>query len=174
MKNKVLLMNTARLTTLEISAEYLEFSAGHFTIFSPVHREKIHGHTYRVQATITAPIQADLGLAFDYSVYKKILRDICEQLNGYFLLAGNSPHLKITAEQNSYRVLFNDEILLFPKTDIIMLPVVNSTIEELARWFTQQLLEDKSTLEKYQICAITMKVFSSPRQSAAYHWQRLI
>ncbi|MGB6977527.1 MAG: 6-carboxytetrahydropterin synthase [Gammaproteobacteria bacterium] len=163
-------MNNARLTTIEISHEYLEFAAGHFTVFSSSHREKIHGHTYSVQAAITAAIQEDIGLAFDYSVYKKILRDICDKLNGYFLLAGNSPHLKITEEGDYYRVEFNNEKMLFLKIDVIVLPIVNSTIEELARWFVQQLLQDKATLDKYQVCGITIKVFSGPRQSASYQW----
>jgi 6-pyruvoyltetrahydropterin/6-carboxytetrahydropterin synthase len=159
-----------RLTTIEISPEYLEFAAGHFTVFSSSHREKMHGHTYSVHAAITAAIQEDIGLAFDYSIYKKNLREICDRLNGYFLLAGDSPHLKITEEGDYYHVEFNHEKMLFLKADVIVLPLVNSTIEELSRWFVHQLLQNKSTLEKYQVCAITIKVFSGPRQSASYQW----
>ena len=39
-----------QLTTIELSKEYLKFSAGHFTVFSATERERLHGHNFSVSA----------------------------------------------------------------------------------------------------------------------------
>ncbi len=45
-----------QLTTIEVSKEYLKFSAAHFTIFSATERERLNGHNFRVSAKITEPV----------------------------------------------------------------------------------------------------------------------
>ena len=161
-----------QLTTIEITKPYLEFSAGHFTIFSPTHREKMHGHNFNLHADIVAEVQ-DIGIAFDYMIYKTKLLQMCKQLNGYFLLASQSPYFKLEEKGNSYIGAFNGETFSFPKDDVIVLPIRNVTVEELAEWFLAQLTQDKAAIEEHRIHAITLKVFSSPGQGAAASWKRI-
>ena len=67
------------LATIEIAKDYLNFSAGHFTIFSASERENLHGHNWRVGCEIETPIGED-GLCFDYGLAKKALMALSEQL----------------------------------------------------------------------------------------------
>jgi 6-pyruvoyltetrahydropterin/6-carboxytetrahydropterin synthase len=160
------------LTTIELTKSYLEFSAGHFTMFSATHREKLHGHNFNVHAEFITEIQ-DHGISFDYMIYKKKLQALCQQLNGYFLLAGNSPHLRIEEQAEVYIGHFNGEKLYFPKSDVVILPLPNITIEELAAWFLQQLVTEKQDLDQYRIHKIKIKIYSAPGQCALAKWSRL-
>lgn len=159
------------LTTIELTKPYLEFSAGHFTMFSAVLREKLHGHNFNVHAEFITEVQGH-GISFDYMIYKKKLQTLCQQLNGFFLLAGNSPFLRIEEQKDSYCAHFNNEKLYFPKSDVIILPLRNITIEELANWFLEQLVTEKPEIEQYRIHKIKIKVFSAPGQCALAKWDR--
>jgi hypothetical protein len=83
-----------QLTTLYINKESHKFSAAHFTIFSATERERLHGHNYSVSARIVAPM-GDNGFSADYNVYKTRLARLCDELDEYMLLAGDSPYQTI-------------------------------------------------------------------------------
>lgn len=164
-------MQTQRLTTIQLSKEYHEFSAGHFTMFSATHRERMHGHNFTVNAAIDVVVQ-DHGIAFDYAIYKDKLSKLCKQLNGYFLLPSKSPYLMIEEQEDYYVGHFNNEKIPLPKADVILLPLRNISVEELAIWFLDQLVSEAAEIEHYQIQGITIQVYSSPGQSASAVWEK--
>lgn len=160
------------ITTIELTKENLEFAAGHFTIFSPTERERLHGHNFRVTAKIDAELHADRGMAFDYAVYKKILKKLCNQLDSYFLLPTQSPYLKLEEDKDCYYAYFHEDKIPFLKKDVLLLPLKNISIEELAKWFVTQLVEDKESLTKYRVVGFYIQVFSGPGQSACAVWRK--
>lgn len=162
----------SHLTTIELCKEDMKFSAGHYTIFSPTHREKLHGHNFNVYAAITAKTD-DNGMAFDYDIYKEKLRKLCRSLGEYFLIAGDSQYQTIEQEGDYTYIYFNNEKIPFLTKDILILPIKNITVEELSKWFVGQLTEEKQILDKHEINAILIKVFSGPGQSGSYQWQLL-
>jgi len=158
-------MNTA---TIELFKENMKFSAGHYTIFSATHREKLHGHNFNVYAAITAAVNEN-GMTFDYDIYKDKLHRLCKSLSETFLVAGESPYQTIITEGDQLFVHFNNEKIPFLKKDVTLLPVTNITVEELSRWFIQQLIVD-SEIETYKIRKIVIKVFSAPGQAGCAEW----
>jgi 6-pyruvoyltetrahydropterin/6-carboxytetrahydropterin synthase len=163
-----------KITTLELSKENFEFAAGHFTIFTPTVRERLHGHNFRVAAKIDAVVSEDFGMAFDYGVYKEILKDLCESLDGYFLLPSSSPYLRIEEVEDYYFAYFHEDKIPFLKKDVLLLPLKNISVEELARWFVEQLVMDKETIATYRVVALYVQVFSGPGQSASASWQQMV
>lgn len=153
------------LTVIELNKEYFTFSAGHFSIFSATKREKMHGHNFAVQIEILTEVNDD-GIAFDYQIYKRKIEKLCAQLNGYFLLPEYSPHLFLTEQDEYYLAHFNHEKLYFLKTDVLLLPLRNITIEELSRWFLEKLINEKDEIIQYKIHAIKVRVFSTATQTA--------
>ena len=115
-------------TQIEISKEYLNFSVGHFTIFSKSHRENLHGHNYRLAATIDAPVERE-GLTFDYNLIKKTIKALCDEIDEQVLLPSDSPYLDIEEDNGYVYALFNSERLPFLKRDVTVLPISNVTVE---------------------------------------------
>ena len=156
-------------TTLELFKENMKFSAGHFTIFGPDKRERLHGHNFTVAVAITSEVGED-GLVSDYGVLKRRLVEICDEWNEIFLLPGRSRHLHISEDDTHVVVTFAGEQITFPKGDVLILPLVNVTLEELSRLFLEKvrglLVETRHT----GIRALEVKVFSGPGQSAAATW----
>ena len=155
-----------QLTTLYIDKEAHKFSAAHFTIFSATDRERLHGHNYSVSARIVAPM-GDNGFAADYNVYKSRIAVLCEELDEYLLLAGESPHQEIAREGEFYRVEFAGEKMLFLCSDTIVLPITNATVEEFSRYLLQKLvaLSEGDDLREIELC-----VASGPGQRGCSIW----
>ncbi len=157
-----------RLSTLYIDKESHKFSAAHFTIFSATERERLHGHNYSVSAKIVAPM-GDNGYAADYNVYKRRLAALCEELDEYLLLAGDSPYQQIEEHGARYRVRFADEEMEFLKTDTLVLPIRNATVEEFSFYLLQKLLQASAAdgLVEVELC-----VASGPGQRACSAWRQ--
>jgi len=131
------------LVTIRIAKDYLNFSSGHFTIFSDTERERLHGHNFRVQAEVLTTPSAVNGLAFDYGILKTILKALCDHLDERLLLPEQSPFLRIRKETGRIHAHFGEQTMSFPAEDVLLLPLINITVEELSRWFLEQLLTDE-------------------------------
>ena len=155
-----------QLTTLYIDKERHKFSVAHFTIFSATERERLHGHNYSVSARIVAPM-GDNGFAADYKVYKRRLGNLCESLDEYMLLAGESPYQNIEEDGAYYRVNFAGELMQFLKTDTQVLPIRNATVEEFSRYLLQGLvaLSANDDIREIELC-----VASGPGQKGCARW----
>lgn len=157
---------------LEIHKEQLSFSAGHFTIFSATEREPLHGHNYYVSIAMNMMIEKN-GLSCDYTHYKTIMRALCDQLDSYFLLPGQSEYLKLEDNGEYWIAHFNKKKLPFLKEDVVILPLSNITIEELSHWFLQQILKEEPNFAKHGICGLTIKVYNGPGQSSSATWGKI-
>lgn len=156
-----------RLTTLYIDKESHKFSAAHYTIFSAIERERLHGHNYSVSARIVAPM-GDNGFSADYNVYKTRLATLCDSLDEYMLLAGESPFQQVAEAGSCFRVSYAEEEMLFLQSDTLVLPITNVTVEELSYYLLQQLLLDSAgeDLREIELC-----VASGPGQKGCAIWR---
>lgn len=164
-------MTALNRTTIEITKDYLHFSAAHFTIFSATERENLHGHNFDVSCSLDTLI-GDNGLAFDYNLVKDKLMTLCDELDERVLMPEQSPHLNIDRGADGYvTILFNGERIPFLARDILTLPIRNATVEEFARWFTARLSSDED-LARQPIESLTVKVSSGPGQWASSRWEK--
>lgn len=162
----------SRTTLIKIQNEYLKFSVAHFTIFSATERERLHGHNFNVSVALRAPVGAE-GLCFDYNIVKRDLRKLCDALDEYVLIAGQSPHLDIDEHDGYLRVRFADETLLLPRSDTLVLPITNVTAEELSAHLLAQLLSG-DLVDGYGVSELTVTVASGPGQSGSTTWREKV
>ncbi len=155
-----------RLTTIYIDKESHKFSAAHFTVFSATERERLHGHNFSVSARIVAPVDNN-GLTGDYAVYKNQLRRLCDTLDEYTLIPAESPYLTIDEEGDYYRVTHDQDTLVLLKADTLIIPVRNTTVEDLSHYLLETLVEDKPFLEAQDIREIEVMVSSGPGQTGS-------
>lgn len=160
-----------RLTTIHIDKEAHKFSAAHFTIFSATERERLHGHNFSVSARILAPVD-DNGLTGDYAVYKNEIRKLCDALDEYTLIPSRSPFLKLEEEGAYHRVEHNGDVMLLLKADTLLIPVRNTTVEDLSYYLLQTLLADQGLLQAQDIRQIEVMVSSGPGQTGSASWSR--
>ncbi len=157
------------LTTIELQKESMKFSAGHTTIFSATDREPLHGHRFGVYLALSTWIE-DNGMRFDYRYYIERIQRLCEHLNQTFLMPQFSPFLEYAEDNEYYYFTFNHKKIPFLKEDVTLLPLTNITVEELSRWFVNELIKDSEELARHRIETIVVKVSSAPGQSGSHSW----
>ena len=169
-KNKCERSNLTQ-TTIEISKEYLHFAAAHFTIFSATERENLHGHNFHVTLDATAQI-GESGLTFDYNVLKNALKRLCDELDERVLMPANSPYIQVESDSAYTYILFADERIPFLERDLLMLPVRNISVEELAHYLLDKLRADP-TIKEQDLQHLVLRCASGAGQwaSATYSYE---
>lgn len=158
------------LTTIEISKEYLKFSAAHFTIFSATERESLHGHDFAVTCDVTAPLDAN-GMAFDYGLLKSKLKALCDLLDERVLLPSLSPYLQLREQGDAIVAAFGEEEIAFLKRDVEVLPIRNATVEEFARLLLGRLIADPA-IHRWDLRRARVRVSAGDGQWASSTWKK--
>ena len=153
--------------TIELFRNDMKFSSAHFTIFNRTERERLHGHNYYVHSVVEA-YYIEPGITYDYSDTRKQIISICRSLNEYMLLPQHSPYLKIIEENEFYKVLFHTDTMYFLKKDTLILPLMNITSEELARYFVEKLCVDEDDLRNKKIASLNVSVSTTLGQRSGY------
>lgn len=156
---------TNKLITLHFNQGRLKFSSGHFTIFSRTERETLHGHNYTLDVEIKAAI-GEPGIVADYRLIEQKISLLCEKLNWFFLLPEKSPYVTVEEDGEHYQVTFNQQSMWLLKTDVVILPLENITLETLSQWFLDEIMQDKAYLARHQIAAVSVKVHNGPYHAA--------
>jgi 6-pyruvoyltetrahydropterin/6-carboxytetrahydropterin synthase len=125
---------------VRILKESLIFSAAHFITFAGNICERLHGHNYKVAAEVFGPLDENQYVV-DFIAVRDALQAIVARLDHHMLLPTEHPRIKVTADDDSVEVTFEERRWVFPRVDCVLLPVANTTAELLARHIGRQLLD---------------------------------
>jgi 6-pyruvoyltetrahydropterin/6-carboxytetrahydropterin synthase len=120
---------------VNVSKDTFKFNAAHFVAYNGF-RERLHGHNYKLSIRLlgSRKICSD-GYVLDFGDVKAVTKTACKKLNEHFICPMYSDVITITDEANgeNVKLLCQDGAeFSFPKGDCIMLPIVHSTVEEIA------------------------------------------
>ena len=154
---------------VSVTKDYLVFASAHFITFSGHRCETLHGHNYRVGVVVEGSLQEGSWYVFDFSVLKRIMRKLCDDIDHKVLLPTENPHLQIAERGDAITVAYQEQPrYVFPKRDCALLPLPNTTVEMLAELLTTQLEAALATEGAAGITAIEMEVEENFGQSATY------
>ena len=148
-----------------VSKDYTVFCAGHFITYQGDKCEGLHGHNYRAAATLEGQLN-EAGYVFDFAILKRILRTICDQLDHRMLLPRDNPLLEITDDGSSVLVSYGQKKYMFPREEVVLLPIVNTTAEKLAEWVGDQIQAELSKLTPHDLTRLEVEIEESFGQSA--------
>src|SRR5215472_16486833 len=154
------------LRKVKVEGGNLKFSSAHFITYSGK-CERLHGHNYGVLVEIEGELGKD-QVVFDFTVLKRLTREICQQLDHRFLLPLRNPHLELIAAPDTWEIRFQERRYVFPRTDVVELPIENSTAELLAEYICGQLCAMLATYNTRHLRRITVGVEEAPTQMAYY------
>ena len=141
----------------------LRFAAAHFTTFEG-QCEPLHGHNYDVSVEVEGELTEDSWVV-DFSALKAMTRDLCKEVDHKFLLQRDSRVLEIDEGMSNWKVRFAERGWVFPKSDVLPLPVDNTTAERLAQWFAGRLRERLAERGARNLTSITVGVEEMPGQA---------
>jgi 6-pyruvoyltetrahydropterin/6-carboxytetrahydropterin synthase len=144
----------------------LRFAASHMATLGD-DLEPLHGHNYIARCRVDGALTEDRWV-IDFSVLKRAVREACEELDHRFLLQRDSRLLDISEDADGWTIHFGDREYRFPASDVVALPIENSTAELLAEWVAGRVLASLAAGEHGNLTRIEVEIEEMPGQSGSY------
>lgn len=157
--------------SIELHKESFKFSAAHFLIFPDGSAERLHGHNYRVFVEIDAALTR-FGLVMDFKTVKPIVRELCDELDEHWLVPGLHPVLTWgTRADGVTEVRYLERYYAAPEHDVIVLPINNTSSENLAAWMGRELKQRLAArFEDVHVRTLRLAVEETSGQLGVYHF----
>ncbi|MBT3339771.1 MAG: 6-carboxytetrahydropterin synthase [Planctomycetes bacterium] len=158
--------------SIEVDKENLKFSSAHFLIFPDGSAERLHGHNYRVYVKVSGEL-CEHGLVFDFQKVKPVVRSLVGELDERWLIPGEHKELKVvTRDDGIVEVRYRERYYAAPAADILILPINNTSAENLAAWVGRHLRERlESAFPGASIHALEVAVEETPGQRGVYRFE---
>jgi 6-pyruvoyltetrahydropterin/6-carboxytetrahydropterin synthase len=151
---------------VRIEKDYTVFCAGHFITYDGHECEPLHGHNYRAAAALEGPLDEN-AYVFDFTRLKHALKAVVDRLDHRMLLPTRSALIRVTQSEAEVEATYRGKRYVFPLSDVVLLPIPNTTAEMLAWWIAQELRRSLGALPPGTI-AIEVEVDESSGQRAYY------
>jgi 6-pyruvoyltetrahydropterin/6-carboxytetrahydropterin synthase len=152
--------------SIRVYKQYFNFASSHFMLFKDGSREPLHGHNYRVQVKGNAP-ELDDDMVFDFLNIKPIIRKICDSLDHKLLIPKLNTSLVIEDREKNYQIVTRDESMFsIPKTDVLLLPIENTSAERIAAYIGIEIKNAVFEQYKFKFSELEIEVEETPGQSA--------
>ena len=152
---------------IHVEKEYLGFSSGHFVTYDGHRCEPLHGHNYRARITLEGPLDEN-GYVVNFVPVKRTMKRICDDLDHRMLLPLHNALLMLAVRDDQVQVYYGKRCYTFPREDVILLPIANTTAELLARYICDQMKQELDHLGIRHLEAIEIEVEESFGQAAIY------
>ena len=131
---------TPPIFRVDVTKEQFVFSAAHFITFAGDICERIHGHNYAVRASVEGPLDENRYVV-DFIALRDAVLAETQKLDHHVLLPRDHQTIKVVRDETETTATFQDRRWVFPNEDCILLPVVNTTAEEIAKVIAERVRE---------------------------------
>ena len=152
---------------IHIAKQYLSFSAAHFITYDGHKCETLHGHNYRVRRRLAGSLDENYYV-IDFTQVKKLMKGLCDALDHRMLLPQHNPILELQLDSDSITVRYKHRQFVFPREDVLLLPIPNTTAEMLAQYLCGQALTALREMSPAPLAWVELEVEEAPGQSAVY------
>ena len=123
---------------VRVTKDHLVFSAAHFITFNGNICERLHGHNWRTAVELTGPLDEN-RYVFDFIALRDAMQKIVNDLDHHVLLPTKHAQIRVHSDEREVTATYESRRWVFPREDCVLLPVVNTTAEEIAAWIGVRL-----------------------------------
>ena len=143
---------------LFLDRDYLTFSCAHFVIGEHFH-EALHGHNYNILVNVYGTQGKD-NMVINFHEIKRILKPLVDTIDHHILIPTKNRFVNLIekGEQLVLQVPHIGKEYEFPKSDVVMLPIENTTVEEMSHYFVKMLAKNKE-MKQGNISQVTVTIY---------------
>ena len=154
-------MSQFRIT---VSRDDLVFAAGHFITYGG-RSETLHGHNYRVRVGLEGELDGNSHV-WDFGSLRKLILPVLGDLDRRTLLPTNNPALRVVEQDDGVEIFYRDGRYVFPRRDVVLLPLHNTSAEMLARYIAGRLRKELEKTGADRLTRLTVEIEESAGQWA--------
>ncbi|MEM6471914.1 MAG: 6-carboxytetrahydropterin synthase [Planctomycetota bacterium] len=125
---------------VDVTKEQFIFSAAHFITFAGDICERLHGHNYGIRASVEGPLDENRYVV-DFIALRDAVLEQSQALDHHVILPSDHAEIKVSNDEKETTAVFRDRRWVFPNEDCVILPVINTTAEEIARVIAERVKE---------------------------------
>jgi len=129
---------------VDVSKESFVFSSAHFLTFAGDICERLHGHNYGVRVMVEGPLDENRYVV-DFIALRDAVLAVTHTLDHHVLLPRDHREILVTSENGETTARFRERRWVFPDEDCVILPVINTTAEEISRVIAERVREQTKT-----------------------------
>ncbi len=129
--------------------------------------EPLHGHNYDLFVELEGELTED-SWVWDFGELKAAAREIVDRLDHRFLLQRDSRVLGMMETAEHWEITFGERRYVFPRADVAVLPIDNTTAERLAEWVAGQLLDHLGARAGTRVRKLKVGIEEMPGQAGWY------
>lgn len=154
---------------VRLEKEEFIFAAAHFITYDGDVCEPIHGHNYGVYAELRGPLDEN-HYVVDFIAARKLLRGLLDQLDHHVMLPLHHPMIQLEVNEREVTARFRERRWVFPRNECALLPVANTTAEEVAAW-VGRALRDGLLEQGVALASVTLGIDECHGQWGVWEWQ---
>ncbi len=155
---------------VRVTKDQLVFSAAHFVTYNGNICERLHGHNFRVAVEVVGPLDEN-RYVFDFIALRDAVHAIVLQLDHRMLLPLHHSQIRVTETESEVEARFESRRWVFPREDCILLPIENTTVEQIACWIVGQLEHTLLSQKPHQLTQLQVEVEENFGQWGIYSKQ---
>jgi len=141
-----------------------KFSVAHMTVFADGTKERLHGHNYTVAVELEVE-RIELQAMIPFASIKAAVGELCAAFKERVLIAAKNPFLAILADHPELELTLCGERYVFPRGDVLLLPLDNISVEALAAHLAAEL-RTRLALDPRNVRTLAVTVEESPGQGS--------
>lgn len=149
---------------ISVEKDYLVFACGHFITYTDK-CETLHGHNYRARVDLEGALDAN-SYVWDFVTLKRLMRRLVDELDHRMLLPSQNPALRLNESADEIEVVYRERRYVFPRGDVVLLPIPNTTAEMLAGYLLGRVKQELLRSGGANLRALEVEVEESFGQSA--------
>jgi 6-pyruvoyltetrahydropterin/6-carboxytetrahydropterin synthase len=151
---------------ISIARSEHKFSCAHMTVFPDGTKERLHGHNYTLALDVDVE-RVDFASMIPFAVIKDEIRALCKEWKERVFIAQANPFVAIVRDDSELEVTVCGARYVFPRGDVLLLPIDNISAEALAAHTAQLLRARLSSVLPAHVTALTSTVEESQGQGAS-------
>ena len=150
-----------------IAREQYKFSCAHMTVFPDGTKERLHGHNYTIAVAIEVE-RIDLPAMIPFGDIKAAIGELCAAWKERVMIASHNPHLVIVRDEaRELELTLCGERYVFPRGDVLLLPIDNISVEALSAHVAEILRDKLAKLAAGNARSLEVTVAEHPGQGAS-------
>ncbi|MFQ5977866.1 MAG: 6-pyruvoyl tetrahydropterin synthase family protein [Candidatus Heimdallarchaeota archaeon] len=151
-----------------------QISVAHFVIGED-YSEAIHGHNIGISIAVFGSLDPKTKMVIDFTKLRPIAEKILDQWDHRTLIPSKSPEFAPSENNSQIEWTYRGKFYSIPSKDVVLLPIENVTVEELARLLIEDIARNLLSLDEVKragnVEEITVTVSEYPWQSATAHFR---
>ncbi|MFX0114607.1 MAG: 6-pyruvoyl tetrahydropterin synthase family protein [Candidatus Hodarchaeota archaeon] len=153
--------------------QQFQISVAHFVVGED-YSEAIHGHNMGVSVNVLGTVDPETKMVVDFLKLAPIVEKFLDQWDHRTLIPSESPEFTPIEKNGQIEWTHREKFYSIPAKDVVLLPIENVTVEELARLLVEGIAQELLNLDEIKraenIEEITVTVSEYPWQTATAHF----